>query len=187
MTRTGNGLRSQADAHALHTARLELLPASRELLAAELNDRATLAALLDAHVPINWPAGIYDDGVIRFFLDRLLYAPDTLGWWSWYAIFDDFEDRMLVAGVGFKGPPRDGTVEIGYGVVEEFRGRGLASEAVEALVDWGFGDARVERIVAQVHLQNAASQRVLTKAHFGPASAAPTADGMLRFERKRRA
>ncbi|MGH7707102.1 MAG: GNAT family N-acetyltransferase [Vulcanimicrobiaceae bacterium] len=162
-----------------------MIPARRELLVAELSDRAELAVLLDAHVPVNWPDGIYDEGVLRFFLDRLLDAPDALGWWSWYAIHLGDDDRTLVAGIGFKGPPRDGSVEIGYGVVEEFRRRGLAREAGQTLIGWALSDLRVDSIVAQAHVDNGPSQRVLAALGFEPSTPRPSPDGMLRFERKR--
>ena len=156
------------------------MPATRELLAAELADRARLGVLLDAHVPINWPNDIYDEGVVGFFLDRLLDDSTSLGWWSWYGILCD-DDRTLVAGLGFKGVPRENAVEVGYGVVEEFRRRGIATEAVSALIDWAFEDNRIARVDAQVHVGNLASERVLSNVGFRPSHQAQNPDGLQRF------
>ena len=57
-------------------------------------------------------------------------------------------------------------VEIGYGVDEAFRGRGLATEAVGALVDWGREREDVGVIVAETLTANLPSRRVLEKCGF---------------------
>lgn len=57
-------------------------------------------------------------------------------------------------------------VEIGYGVDEAFRGRGLATEAVGALVDWGRDREDVGSIGAETLTANLPSRRVLEKCGF---------------------
>jgi len=73
-------------------------------------------------------------------------------------------DRLAVGSIGCFGPPVDGETEIGYGLVEEARGRGVATEAVQALV------AETERagvrLRASVAPDNTASLRVLAKCGF---------------------
>lgn len=74
--------------------------------------------------------------------------------------------ELLVGGAGFKGAPdEEGVAEIGYGLVPAARGRGLATEAVDALVAHAF--ARGARAVrAEVEAGNAPSERVLVRAGF---------------------
>jgi RimJ/RimL family protein N-acetyltransferase len=50
--------------------------------------------------------------------------------------------------------------EIGYWLVPEARGRGLASAAVSLLAEWGFEQLRLERIEFAILPENVASQRV---------------------------
>ena len=57
-------------------------------------------------------------------------------------------------------------VEIGYGVDEAFRGRGFATEAVGALVDWGRGREDVGAFLAETLTANLPSRRVLEKNGF---------------------
>ncbi len=57
-------------------------------------------------------------------------------------------------------------VEIGYGVDEAFRGRGLATEAVGALVDWGRDREDVGAFLAETLTANLPSRRVLEKCGF---------------------
>lgn len=71
---------------------------------------------------------------------------------------------LVVGGVGFFGPPADGSVEIGYGVVPSRRSRGYATEGVHAMIEFAFRQDGVQSVRAGVELSNPASVRVLEKA-----------------------
>ncbi|MFN2528255.1 MAG: GNAT family N-acetyltransferase [Candidatus Baltobacteraceae bacterium] len=58
------------------------------------------------------------------------------------------------------------TGEIGYSVVRDFRGTGVATEAVRALIDEAFLEGKVERISAYCVPANVPSRRVLTNLGF---------------------
>ena len=49
----------------------------------------------------------------------------TAGRWG-TRLFILEDPRTLVGWGGFKGPPADGVVEVGYAVAPDFRGRGIA-------------------------------------------------------------
>lgn len=53
--------------------------------------------------------------------------------------------------------------EIGYRLCRKAWGQGLASEGASALVDWGFGTAAYDRIVACTMATNHGSRRVMEK------------------------
>ena len=73
---------------------------------------------------------------------------------------------MLIGGVGFKGAPDDdGVAEIGYGLAPAGRGRGLATEAVLALVAHAFARG-VRAVRAEVATGHTASERVVMRAGF---------------------
>ena len=75
------------------------------------------------------------------------------------------DDGRAVGGVGFKGQPADGCVEIGYGLAPSARGHGYAAEAVVALL--GVAAAHgLSRVVADTTVDNIASQRTLEGAGF---------------------
>jgi RimJ/RimL family protein N-acetyltransferase len=74
-------------------------------------------------------------------------------------------DGWAIGGIGFKGQPDDGCVEIGYGLAPSARGRGFAAEAVVALLTVAAGNGLV-RVIADTTLDNVASQRTLTRAGF---------------------
>lgn len=74
-------------------------------------------------------------------------------------------DGRAVGGVGFKGQPVEGVVEIGYGLVESARGHGYAAEAVEQLMQIA-RQAGVTTIRADTELDNMASSVTLQRAGF---------------------
>lgn len=76
---------------------------------------------------------------------------------------------VVVGSIGFFGPPTpadDGVpeTEVGYGLVEEARGLGLATEALEALLVPV--DRQHVRLRASIEPTNRASLRVAAKAGF---------------------
>ena len=73
-------------------------------------------------------------------------------------------EMQAVGSVGFFGPPVDGEVEVGYGLVEGLRGRGIATEALQALLTET--DRLGIRVRASVLPENAPSIRVLAKSGF---------------------
>ena len=75
-------------------------------------------------------------------------------------------DAELVGWGGFKGPPRDGCVEVGYEIAPSRQGHGLATAALRAMVDEALADARVERVIAHTLPERNASNRVLEKVGF---------------------
>ncbi|MGZ8361570.1 MAG: GNAT family N-acetyltransferase [Allosphingosinicella sp.] len=50
--------------------------------------------------------------------------------------------------------------EIAWGLAPEARGKGYASEAAAAAIDWSFASFDLDRIVSIIHPRNLASQRV---------------------------
>lgn len=74
-------------------------------------------------------------------------------------------DGLAVGGVGFKGRPDDGCVEIGYGLSPSARGHGYAAEAVAAVLALA-AEHGVAKVIADTDPDNLASQRTLTNAGF---------------------
>ena len=74
-------------------------------------------------------------------------------------------DGRAIGGIGFKGQPDRGCVEIGYGLAPSARGHGYAAEAVIALLTVA-ADHGLSRVIADTTLDNIASQRTLIRAGF---------------------
>lgn len=54
--------------------------------------------------------------------------------------------------------------EIGYSMSDVYWGKGLMSEAVQAVIDFGFNELYLERIYARCFSENIGSERVMQKA-----------------------
>ncbi len=99
-------------------------------------------------------------------LEGCLRHPDQ---WDWYAIWMiEKIDGTHVGDLCFKGLRENGIAEIGYGILEEYRRQGYATEAVQAACRWAFRHAEVKSLEAETETENAASQRVLEKCGFRP-------------------
>ncbi|HJQ74636.1 MAG TPA: GNAT family N-acetyltransferase [Gaiellaceae bacterium] len=58
---------------------------------------------------------------------------------------------------------RDRTAEIGFVFDPRHQGKGFATEAARAMVDWAFTSAGMHRVIGRTEARNAASARVLEK------------------------
>ncbi len=58
---------------------------------------------------------------------------------------------------------RDRTAEIGFTFDPRCQGKGFATEAARALVDWAFSAAGIHRVIGRTEARNTASARVLEK------------------------
>ena len=77
-----------------------------------------------------------------------------------FAVIDRETNEFL--GRAFIGPLLD-EIEVGYCLVKPAWGRGIATEAARAVVEWSFDDLKLERIVGITYQDNHASKRVLEK------------------------
>ena len=77
-------------------------------------------------------------------------------------------DGYVVGGIGLavgKGPSSH-RAELGYWLIKNYRGLGLAAAGVEVIVRFGFEELGLQRIEATASTLNLASQQVLKKAGF---------------------
>ncbi len=80
----------------------------------------------------------------------------------WHATRRD--TGAFVGWFSLKYAGRSPDIEVGYRLVPAAWGRGYATEGATALVDYGFDDLDLDRIIGVTHPSNRASQRVLQKA-----------------------
>ncbi|MBV8325742.1 GNAT family N-acetyltransferase [Chryseobacterium sp.] len=58
------------------------------------------------------------------------------------------------------------TAEVGYELLPDYHKKGIMSEALGSVLDYGFNDLNLQEILAFTHQQNENSQRLLLKHHF---------------------
>jgi RimJ/RimL family protein N-acetyltransferase len=162
--------------------RLELIAATKELLQAEEN-LEELGRELQAKVPSNWPTPLYDNDARQFFLTVVSENPEAVGWTTWYILLpDESGKKTLVGGVGACGlPDDDGKIVIGYSLLDQFHGKGYATEALRGFLDWARQNPRLRKVVADTFPHLTASIRVLQKNGFVRCGVGAD-KGSIRFE-----
>ena len=164
----------------IRTQRLELRPAGTAELEAELAGRDALAAQLGVAVPDAWPPELYDEAAVRYSLEVVRAAGGDSAWAMYHMV--DPAHGTVVGVCGYKGPPdAEGTVEVGYSVVPEFRRKGYATEATSGLMIRAFAEPSVTRVVAQTLSDLTPSLGVLEKLGFRFAGQGDE-PGVVRYE-----
>ena len=115
----------------------------------------------------DWIKNIGDRGIRtieqaqEYILTRFIktYAESDLGFYG--LVLKNSNQIIGVAGL----IDRDGIdhVDIGYGILPEFRGKGYAFEATKAVYDYGYKDLKLDKIVAIVNPDNPSSIKLLSK------------------------
>ena len=141
---------------------VRLVAATAPLLHALNEDRARFGELIGSPVPAGWPE--FPEAIAST-LEHLQNAPEADRSWSMQFFLDDATGRLLGSG-GFAAPPVDRTVEIGYEVAPEFRGRGFGAAAARALVVLAVASGEVDHVVAHTLAGPNASTGVLVSLDF---------------------
>jgi ribosomal-protein-alanine N-acetyltransferase len=150
----------------LDTLRLMLMPCSPGQLLGLIHQPERFAELT------GFPAA---DGLRGFFVSADVSADWLAGLqnstqsdpWRYGFFVVDRESRSVIGAAGFKGPPdAGGVVEIAYGIVPTCEGRGYATEAATALVEFAFANEQVRLVRAHTSPVSNASTRVLEKSGF---------------------
>jgi RimJ/RimL family protein N-acetyltransferase len=107
----------------------------------------------------------FDADAIRFALHDQIPEMRARGLLSVYVI-EDTRDGSLLGGMALHhfDPMRD-SVEVGYWLFIESRGRGVVTRCVRAVADHAFANG-ICRVEAHVRLANKASERVLERVGF---------------------
>lgn len=98
------------------------------------------------------------------FINRASEMSKACGFCQWPLFHKD--SSTLIGFCGFV-PAIDGA-EIGWRLAKEFWGQGLATEAAQTILNYGFDTLGFQRIVATVQSGNRASIRVLQKLGMRP-------------------
>ena len=124
-----------------------------------------------------------DTAALEFTLARLEENPDQAGWWLHFVVLRGAGTaRTLIGTCGYTGPPStDGTVEVGYSIVEEHQRHGYASEAVRGMVAHAFALPSIQRVIADTLPGLEASIGVVLKCGFRPAGQG-SGPGVIRFD-----
>lgn len=162
---------------------IRLVRANVDLIDAALAGDDSLASALGHDVVAGWATF---RGALETTRDAVAADRSVVRWGPRLFVTDD--PRELVGWGGFKGPPKDGVVELGYEIAAAREGCGLATAATQAMVAEAFADERVSIVIAHTLPESNASNRVLEKAGFRyDGKSRQQGDVVWRYSRTRRA
>jgi RimJ/RimL family protein N-acetyltransferase len=140
---------------------VRLVRADLSVLDAALAGDDALARVLGHAVAPGWATF---PGRLRQLRAELAASGDGADWGT--RLFVTEEPPELVGWGGFKGPPRDGAVEVGYEIAACRQGRGLATGALRAMLAEALADQRVTAVIAHTLPERNASNHILETAGF---------------------
>lgn len=165
----------------IQTSRLQLVAINREILDIEKASRIRFSRFLQAEVPEAWPPPSLIP-LKPWLREQLLLNTDKIGWYLWYGILRRPLTNILILSCGFMEPPdAQGGVEIGYALLERWRGQGLATEAAKALMHWAFNHPEIHFLRARVARGNLASARILENCGFERIASDPLKPAINRY------
>jgi [ribosomal protein S5]-alanine N-acetyltransferase len=152
----------------IHTARLELTPLEGNAIGALLSgDAQRLSQLTGAAFPEPVAPPPYMAESLPVVRTRLEEAPGEARWWNWLAVKQ--ENGEAVGSVSFGGKPdEEGAVLIGYAMYPGHEGRGYATEAVRAMMEWAFTQPGVRTVRALAPVWNTPAVHVAEKVGMRP-------------------
>ncbi len=150
----------------IETTRLRLLPYEPRHLLGLLEGVAEFEERIGLKAAEGLRDFIVSDEVSPAWLGQLRASAMADPWLHGFAVVHR-ESGLVIGSASFKGPPDElGAVEIAYGIVPGYQGRGYATEAAGALVAFARESGGVLLIRAHTRPTPNASTRVLAKCGF---------------------
>ncbi|UYQ92655.1 GNAT family N-acetyltransferase [Chitinophaga horti] len=170
----------------LETERLRLIPLSHKLLLLWQQDRAAM----ELQLGLNPSAMVIDaeyqfemtDALVNFWLPKTAEFPDKYEWYTnWEIVFK--AENKSIGGIGVGYPNEDGVSETGFMLDASYQGRGLALEALKAMLGWAFRNGELKTILARTYTHNEACRKLVQNAGFVQVK---EEEGLLHYHKCRR-
>ncbi len=116
-----------------------------------------------------------DDDVIKYLGGKRMQNPEAIAKRLQFYIdcYDKFgfgmcamfwkETDEMIGWSGLQPLENTGEIEVGYGMIKKFWGKGIGFETALGWLDYGFNQAGLERIVAVAQPENTGSWRIMEK------------------------
>ena len=146
------------------TPRLALITITPEMVLAEKNSDPRFSELVCCVVPQEWPPENWEPHVFDWLLDHFERDATTIGWMRFVALRQPDGSRILVGTVGgiIKETASE-EVEVGWGILQQFEGRGIITEAAQAFIQTIRATGQFTSIAAHTMPWLGASIRVMEK------------------------
>lgn len=146
------------------TERLYLIPFTIPIAQEVLNQQYTILSDMGLNLSQGWPDEDMMETLPRI-VTNLELVEEPSGFESWLIV--EKESKAIIGDIGFKGKPDpEGSVDLGYGIVDAARRKGYAIEAGAALIKWAFKQQQVKVITARCMHVNEGSTKTLERLGF---------------------
>jgi RimJ/RimL family protein N-acetyltransferase len=149
--------------------RIALLALDHDLAALQASSRtAFFNAIAVTHEPI-WPPAPFEAAAFEWAEKHLAHDPEGQGWYGWALLANEGERAppRLVGIAALIGRPDEetGDVELAFGLLPEFRGRGYGGETIRTLAAWAFANG-AKRVIAHLDAEDVHAAQVLARNGF---------------------
>lgn len=152
----------------LDAPRLALLALDEDLAALQASSRtAFFNAIAVTHEAV-WPPAPFESAALAWSQKNLAHDPGGVGWYGWALLANEGElkpPRIIGVAALIGRPDEEGDVELAFGLLPEFKGRGYSAEAVRALAGWAFANG-AKRVLAHLDAEDVGAAQVLEKTGF---------------------
>ena len=159
----------------LNSERLALLALDQSLAALQAGSRsAFFNAIAVTHEPV-WPPAPFEAAAFEWAHKHLAHDPEGQGWYGWALLANGGErqpPRIIGIAALIGRPDEDGDVEIAFGLLPEFRGRGYGAETVCTLSAWAFENGAA-RVISHLDAEDHTAQQTLAKIGFSDTGEPP--------------
>ena len=148
----------------IDTNRLTLIPMTLEMTKSLINGSSQEVEKLGIKCDKYWPTEDTMD-ILPIINNSLEKNKVPSGFETWMIV--DKSTKRVIGDIGFHGIPNEnGEVEVGFGLVENKRGKGFGYESLNAIMDWLNLQESVRIIKAECLISNKPSARILEKSGF---------------------
>lgn len=148
------------------TQAIELRPYAPQHLLALLESEESFLCSFGQHAAPGLRDFFFSGEVSPQWLEQLRTGREADPWSHGFAVLNPVVGQVI-GSAGFKGPPdAEGVVEVAYGIVAGWQGKGCATAALSELMAFASADDRVRVLRAHTLPENNASTRVLAKNGF---------------------
>jgi RimJ/RimL family protein N-acetyltransferase len=155
--------------------RLALLALDRDLAALQAGSRtAFFNAIAVTHEAI-WPPPPFEPSAFEWAARHLAHDPEGEGWYGWVMLANGGErapPRILGIAALIGRPDDAGDVELAFGLLPEFRGRGYGGETVRTLAAWAFANG-AKRVIAHLDAEDVHAAHTLARNGFADTGEPP--------------
>jgi [ribosomal protein S5]-alanine N-acetyltransferase len=164
--------------------RVALLALDRDLAVLQAGSRAAFFNALAVTHEALWPPAPFETGAFDWSAKNLAHDPEGQGWYGWALLANEGErtpPRLVGIAALVGRPDDDGDVELAFGLLPEYRGRGYGGETVRALATWAFANG-ARRVIAHLDAEDTGAAHTLARNGFADIGEPPY-PGVARWAR----